>query len=139
MNLPELGPKLQPIPRDADGPVFKAPWEAQVFALVVELHRRGAYTWPQWAEALSQAIVRAQAAGDPDLGDTYYLHWVSALEALATERGLADAGTLAALATEIAEDARHHRAIQLAGGHHHHHHDHHDHRHHAKHDHNHDH
>ncbi|MBK8063074.1 MAG: nitrile hydratase accessory protein [Betaproteobacteria bacterium] len=124
LSLPELGPDLRPIPRDADGPVFKAPWEAQVFALVVQLHRRGAYTWPQWAAALTSAIARAQAAGDADLGDTYYLHWVAALEALASERGLADAATLSALAATIAEDARHHREIQLAGGHHHHDHHH---------------
>lgn len=119
MSLPELGPDLRPIPRDSEGPVFKAPWEAQVFALVVELHRRGAFTWPQWAAALSSAIAGAQAAGDPDLGDTYYLHWVAALEALALERGLADAQQLTALAAAIADDARHHREIQLAGGHHH--------------------
>ena len=72
LSLPELGADLRPIPRDAEGPVFKAPWEAQVFALVIELHRRGVFTWPQWAEALSAAIVRAQSSGDPDLGDTYY-------------------------------------------------------------------
>jgi nitrile hydratase accessory protein len=121
LSLPELGPDLRPIPRDAEGPVFKAPWEAQVFALVVELHRRRAFTWPEWAAALAAAITRAQAAGDPDLGDTYYLHWVAALEALALERGLADAHQLSALAAAIADDARHHREIQLAGGHHHHH------------------
>ncbi|NBS56154.1 MAG: nitrile hydratase accessory protein [Betaproteobacteria bacterium] len=119
--MPELGADLRPIPRDAEGPVFKAPWEAQVFALVIELHRRGVFTWPQWAEALSAAIVRAQSCGDPDLGDTYYLHWVSALEAITLERGLADAVQLASLAEAIADDARHHREIQLAGGHHHHH------------------
>jgi nitrile hydratase accessory protein len=120
LNLPELGADLRPIPKDEGGPVFKAPWEAQVFALVVELHRRGAFTWPQWAAALSAAIAKAQAAGDPDLGDTYYLHWVAALESIALERGLADAPALAALAAAIADDARHHREIQLAGGHHHH-------------------
>jgi len=115
LTLPEIGAGVPAIPRDADGPVFRAPWEAQVFALVVELHRRGAFTWPQWAEALTNAIGKAQAAGDPDLGDTYYLHWVAALEALAAERGLADAHTLAMLAARIAEDAAHHRELQLAG------------------------
>ena len=111
LSLPELGADLRPIPRDAEGPVFKAPWEAQVFV----------FTWPQWAEALSAAIVRAQSCGDPDLGDTYYLHWVSALEVITLERGLADAVQLASLAEAIADDARHHREIQLAGGHPHHH------------------
>ena len=28
------------------------------------------------------------AYGDPDLGDTYYLHWLKALEGLVAEKGL---------------------------------------------------
>ena len=76
---------------------FNAPWEAQAFALVLALHERGAFTWPEWAAALSAAIARAQAAGDPDSGDTYYRHWLDALETLAIERGLADADRLHAL------------------------------------------
>ncbi len=59
------------IPRDADGPVFREPWEAQAFAMAVALHERGVFTWPQWAATLAEEIKRAQAAGDPDAGDTY--------------------------------------------------------------------
>ena len=68
------------IPRDADGPVFREPWEAQAFAMTLALHERGLFTWPEWAAALSQEIKRAQAAGDPDTGETYYSHWLAALE-----------------------------------------------------------
>ena len=68
------------LPRDADGPVFRAPWEAQAFAMAVALHQRGLFTWPEWAAALAAEIKRAQAAGDPDSGDTYYQHWLCALE-----------------------------------------------------------
>jgi nitrile hydratase accessory protein len=75
-------PDLPGIPRDAQGPVFNEPWEARAFAMVVLLHERGLFSWPEWAEALSREIGRAQAAGDPDLGDTYYQHWLNALEAL---------------------------------------------------------
>ena len=32
------------IPRNRDGPVFRAPWEAQAFALAVALHERGLFT-----------------------------------------------------------------------------------------------
>jgi hypothetical protein len=35
---------------------------------------------------LGAAIRDAQAAGDPDHGDTYYDHWLTALERLATEK-----------------------------------------------------
>ncbi len=76
------------IPRDDDGPVFSAPWEAQAFALAVELHAKGVFTWPEWAEALGAEIARARAAGDPDTGETYYHHWLAALERLVAEKGV---------------------------------------------------
>ena len=40
------------LPRDAGGPVFREPWEAQAFAMTVALYRRGLFTWPEWAETL---------------------------------------------------------------------------------------
>ena len=33
-------------------------------------------------------IKRAQAAGDPDTGETYYRHWLAALERLVAEKGV---------------------------------------------------
>ena len=74
--------QLSGIPLDAGTPVFKEPWEAKAFAMTLALYERGLFTWPQWAEALSQQIKLAQAAGDADLGDTYYQHWLLALESL---------------------------------------------------------
>ncbi len=82
-------------PADGDGPVFREPWEAQAFALVVALHEQGAFGWEEWTATLAGEIARAQAAGDPDTGETYYRHWLSALERIADEKGLTDAGTLA--------------------------------------------
>jgi nitrile hydratase accessory protein len=83
------------IPRDADGPVFREPWEAQAFALAVALHERGVFTWSEWAAALGAEIKRAQAAGDPDTGETYYSHWLAALERLVAEKGVSSGETLA--------------------------------------------
>jgi nitrile hydratase accessory protein len=83
------------VPRDAEGPVFRAPWEAQAFAMALSLHARGVFTWPEWAAALGAEIKRAQAAGDPDTGDTYYCHWLAALERLVAEKGVTDGATLA--------------------------------------------
>jgi nitrile hydratase accessory protein len=73
---------LPGIPLDNGSPVFKEPWEAKAFAMTLALHERGVFTWPQWAAALSQQIASAQAAGDADLGDTYYQHWLLTLESL---------------------------------------------------------
>src|SRR5258708_3041154 len=83
------------IPRDADGPVFREPWEAQAFAMALALQARGLFTWVQWAAALGSEIKRAQAAGDPDTGATYYRHWLNTLERLVAEKGIADRATLA--------------------------------------------
>jgi nitrile hydratase accessory protein len=73
---------LPGIPLDAESPVFNEPWEARAFAMTVALHERGLFTWPQWAEGLSRQIALARAAGDEDLGNTYYQHWLGALESL---------------------------------------------------------
>jgi len=83
------------IPRDREGPVFREPWEAQAFAMALALHERGVFTWPEWAATLGAEIKRAQAAGDPDTGETYYRHWLNALERLVAEKGVTDANTLA--------------------------------------------
>jgi len=83
------------IPRDAEGPVFREPWEAQAFAMALALHARGLFTWPEWAATLADEIKRAQAAGDPDTGETYYRHWLNTLERLVTEKGATDTTTLA--------------------------------------------
>ena len=82
------------IPCDAEGPVFGAPWEAQAFAMALALHERGVFTWPEWAAALGAEIKRAQAAGDPDTGETYYRHWLATLERLVAAKGVASADTL---------------------------------------------
>ena len=82
-------PHLPALPRDAAGaPVFAAPWEAQAFAMAVRLHGAGHFTWTEWAERLAGEIQRAQAAGDPDRGDTYYHHWLATLEGLVADKGL---------------------------------------------------
>ena len=74
-------------PHDEDGPVFNEPWQAHAFALTVELSQQGLFSWEQWTETFAAEIKAAQAAGDPDLGDTYYHHWLRALERLVAEKG----------------------------------------------------
>jgi nitrile hydratase accessory protein len=85
---------LPDIPRDTEGPVFREPWEAQAFAMALALHERGVFSWSEWAEALGSEIKRAQAAGDPDTGETYYRHWLATLEGLVARKGVASSDTL---------------------------------------------
>ena len=57
-------------------------------------YERGLFTWPEWTEALTREIERAQVAGDPDRGDTYYHHWLAALEGIVASKGAAEAASL---------------------------------------------
>ncbi|MEM9332993.1 MAG: nitrile hydratase accessory protein [Pseudomonadota bacterium] len=77
-NLVEIpGIKLE-----AGEPVFSEPWEAQAFALVIELHAKGAFTWTEWADTLGEKIRM-------DDGKTaYYRLWLDALEAIVSQKSL---------------------------------------------------
>jgi nitrile hydratase accessory protein len=99
------------VPRDRNGPVFREPWEAQAFALAVALNERGVFTWAEWAAALGEEIKRAQAAGDPDTGATYYRHWLATLERIVQRKRIADTATL-----ERYGDAWNHAARRTAHG-----------------------
>jgi nitrile hydratase accessory protein len=74
--------------------VFREPWEAQAFAMALSLHQRGVFTWREWAATLGDEIKRAQAAGDPDTGETYYHHWLATLERIIAEKGVTTRGVL---------------------------------------------
>ena len=74
--------------------MFAEPWQAHAFAIVLQLHERALFTWPQWAQALAARIQAAQQAGDLDLGDTYYHHWLAALEDLVAAKGASSADEL---------------------------------------------
>ncbi|MFZ8957735.1 MAG: nitrile hydratase accessory protein [Pseudohongiellaceae bacterium] len=117
-------------PAENGEPVFKEPWEAQAFSLVIALHESGVFSWDEWSDALAQAIRRdlhpgggeevvqrvseavAEDAGEDvgeeagkktsermaekeDRPDSYYQHWLAALEHLAIAKGLSGAGELA--------------------------------------------
>ena len=110
MRTPPRHPLMPPIPQDDDGPVFREPWEAQAFAIVLNLYDAGHFSWSEWVDALGAEIAAAKAAGDPDLGDRYYHHWLAALEKIATVKGLTDVAELAARKDAWVE-ADHHRGF----------------------------
>lgn len=98
---------LPALPVDDEGPVFSEPWQAQAFAMTLELFEAGHFTWSEWAEHLSAEIAAARDRGDPDLGDTYYHHWLAALEKLVAEKGIASAVELGDRKRQWDEAARH--------------------------------
>jgi nitrile hydratase accessory protein len=75
-------------------PVFKALWEAQAFAMAVQLHERGAYSWKEWSQTLAEVIAEVRDRGEPDTGEDYYRHWMVALERIVERKGLVDAAAL---------------------------------------------
>ena len=97
---------LPPIPRDAEGPVFRAPWEAQAFGIVVALHQHGCFTWKEWASYLADEIAAAKARGEADDGTRYYEHWLAALEKIAAAKGLVSVPELATRKDEWDRAAR---------------------------------
>lgn len=80
--------------RDAEGPVFAEPWEAQAFALAVALSTQGYFTWKEWSTALAQELRAAADRGERDDGSRYYHHWLAALERLVTAKKLSSTRTL---------------------------------------------
>jgi nitrile hydratase accessory protein len=76
------------IPRDAEGPVFREPWEAQAFAMAVKLHERGHFAWKEFAEHLAAEVAAVRERGEPDDGRKYYEYWLSALEKVVASKGL---------------------------------------------------
>jgi nitrile hydratase accessory protein len=106
MTLPDDDSIALAIPRDAEGPVFREPWEAQAFAMALRLHEGGHFTWKEWAERLAQEIASAKARGERDDGSRYYAHWLGALEKLVAEKGLVGAAELTARKEEWDAAAR---------------------------------
>ncbi len=102
---------LKDLPVEDDNPVFREPWEAQAFAIALVLYERGLFTWDEWAQALSAQIHAAQAQGDPDLGNTYYCHWLAAIESLVSLKGFSSREDLGRY-----QRAWHHAADRIAHG-----------------------
>ena len=91
---------------------FAAPWEAQVFALVVSLQEAGLFTWSDWADRLGREIRPADA---PERAADYGA-WLATLETILAERGVAARDSVAARAEAFLRAAAatpHGQPIQL--------------------------
>ena len=120
MSAPESGTYLAgigAIPREADGPVFPAPWAARAFALAVALNERGLFTWSEWSERLGAALARS--GEDHSEPEAYWRAWLAALEAILAAKQLARAADLAVLQDawrRAAEATPHGQPIELPSG-----------------------
>jgi nitrile hydratase accessory protein len=105
------------LPRDEAGPVFAEPWQAQAFAVVVELTEAGTITREEWADRLGAVFKEAEARGEYDTGQRYYDHWLAALERIVVDKNLAAWEDLTQEGETIRENDHHRRQHQLDGGH----------------------
>ena len=99
----------QHIPKDAEGPVFAEPWEAQAFAMAVKLHEAGVFGWSEWAETLGAELKAAPER-------PYYESWLAALERLVEAKGVTTRAERAARIEEwdrAAKATPHGQPIQL--------------------------
>jgi nitrile hydratase accessory protein len=110
---------LPRLPRDAGGPVFAEPWQAQAFALAVELSEHGHFTWKEWVAVLADELKAADARGEPDDGTHYYKYWLAALERLVVDKGLTNREAMRERKeawTQAYLHAPHGRPVELSGG-----------------------
>lgn len=119
MLQPESLAVLPRLPRDAGGPVFAEPWQAEAFALAVRLSAQGYFSWKEWAGELSAELAVAATRGEPDDGSRYYQCWLTALERLVVAKRLADPSELLARKEAWADAYRstpHGKAVELPSG-----------------------
>jgi nitrile hydratase accessory protein len=64
---------------------FREPWEAQAFALAVELSDKGVFEWREFSLALGAEIKAAEAQANDE---PYYVLWLAALEKLLAGKGV---------------------------------------------------
>jgi nitrile hydratase accessory protein len=88
VDIAQLQSRALPVCADGDM-VFKEPWEAKAFAIVVTLSRNGCFAWPEWVDCFSRHVAEAtkvEAAGGR--AKTYYEQWADAAEELLVSKGV---------------------------------------------------
>lgn len=70
--------------RGRTAPLFQAPWQARIFALIVDAVKAGRFPWTDFQSRLVAHIARAEES-DPEMGDKlierrYFDAWLAAAE-----------------------------------------------------------
>jgi nitrile hydratase accessory protein len=116
MPVPNDLADLPLLPRDDDGPAFTEPWQAQAFAVAVELIDAGTLTREEWAARLGAVLKEAEESGRYDTAERYYDHWLTALERVVVEKNLVGWEDLGKEGKSIRDNDHHRREHQLEGG-----------------------
>ena len=65
--------------------IFSEPWQAELFAITLNLHEKGLFNWASWTEKLGGSLKRDKNTSKDDL-EHYFLSWLSALEETLLEK-----------------------------------------------------
>jgi len=96
LTSPDTPRETASLPLGQDkAPVFSAPWEARVFAMTLQAHQAGVFTWSEWAETLGVELARNGSGSSDTHG--YYDHWLNAFEKLLTAKDVAEENQLSSL------------------------------------------
>ncbi len=96
-------PDLPAIPLQNNEPVFREPWEARIFAIVVSLHDQGAFKWEVFQKLLIDEISRTESTGDVR---DYYENWFAAAEKLIHSLDILQPGEVDAEVAALRPDDR---------------------------------
>jgi nitrile hydratase accessory protein len=78
-----------PLPQESEDSFhFDEPWQAQAFAITVELNRQGYFSWRDWVEVFSKEIQAHPATLEEGPTTGYYRQWLAALETIMAEHGI---------------------------------------------------
>lgn len=106
------------IPREDHEPIFRQPWEAEVFAITLSLHEQGLFSWKEWSKALAHTTKRANEPTFIDTEDSYYKRWLDTLENLIISKQIANRERLHALFVawrNAAHSTPHGQSIEIEG------------------------
>lgn len=81
-------PDKRKIQRGEQGPIFSEPWQARIFALVVQMCENGHYSWREWSDRLGTELALALDPGAHRDPGAYYERWLDACETLFQEKNI---------------------------------------------------
>lgn len=91
---------------DGEEPTFDSPAQARAFGLVVALSREGAFEWNAFRDELIDRIAGDDGSLETETEQSYYDHWLEAIERLLDENGYVSPAELEERAREFASGER---------------------------------
>ncbi|RKF17096.1 nitrile hydratase accessory protein [Roseovarius spongiae] len=103
--------------RSDGGPLFRAPWQARIFALIVALAQAGRLPWRAFQARLAAEITEMETKGAPEgVEDGYFDCWLRAAGEAMSQQRLIAPGEVDAQIDALREAIQAIRSAQTAAG-----------------------